>query len=140
MQTIRRLRRSPAFTIAAILTLAIAIGATASVFSVVDGVLLKAFPYRDPDRVRVLWESNPQGQKQALVATANYFDWQAQSKTFSSIAVACCGTALRLTVRGDQNADRVIGLAVTPNYFNVMGLSPILGRTLAPDTSGPARS
>ena len=135
----RRLRRSPAFTIAATLTLAIAIGATASVFSVVDGVLLKAFPYRDPDRVRVLWESNPQQHApQALVATANFFDWQDRSHAFSAIAVACCGTALRMTVNGDQNADRVTGLAVTPNYFTVMGITPILGRTLAPDTSGPA--
>src|SRR5579862_8433479 len=55
---LRRLRGSPAFTIAATLTLAVAIGATASVFSVVDGVLLKAFPYRNPDRVRVLSETN----------------------------------------------------------------------------------
>jgi len=121
------------------LTLAIAIGATASVFSVVDGVLLKAFPYRDPDRVRVLFESNPQQHTpQTPVATANFFDWQARSKTFSSIAVACCNTLLRLTVNGDQNADRIVGLAVTPNYFSVLGLTPILGRTLAPDTSGPA--
>jgi predicted permease len=136
---LRRLRGSPAFTTAATLTLAVAIGATASVFSVVDGVLLKAFPYRDPDRVRVIWESNPQRHTpQALVATANYFDWQARSHAFSSIAVACCGTALRFTVAGDQNADRVVGVAVTPNYFSVLGITPMLGRTLAADTSGPA--
>ncbi len=136
---LRRLRGSPAFTIAATLTLAVAIGATASVFSVVDGVLLKAFPYRDPDRVRVLWESNAtEHTPRAGVATANFFDWQARSHAFSSIAVACCGTALRLTVAGDQEADRVVGLAVTPNYFTTLGIAPILGRTLAPDTSGPA--
>ena len=56
---LRRLRGSPMFTIAATLTLAIAIGATASVFGVVDGVLLKAFPFRDPGRVLTLWETNP---------------------------------------------------------------------------------
>lgn len=136
---LRRLRGSPAFTIAATLTLAIAIGATASVFSVVDGALLKAFPYHEPDRVRVLWESNERRHMpRASVATANYFDWHARSHAFSSIAVACCGTALRLTVAGEQNAEEIIGLAVTPNYFSVIGVKPILGRTLAPDTSGPA--
>jgi putative ABC transport system permease protein len=135
---LRRLRSSPAFTIAATLTLAIAIGATTSVFSVVDGVLLRAFPYRDPERVRVLWESNPERHMpRSLVATANYFDWRAESQGFSSIAVACCGTALRLTVAGDEGAERVTGLAVTPNYFDVLGVTPILGRTLAADTSGP---
>ena len=67
---VRRLRRSPGFTIAATLTLAIAIGATASVFGVVDGVLLKAFPYHDPERVMTLWESNPdQHLPLATVAT-----------------------------------------------------------------------
>jgi putative ABC transport system permease protein len=133
---LRRLRNNPLFTIAATLTLAIAIGATASVFGLVDGVLLKAFPYREPDRVVTLWESNPQGQQpKAAVATANYFDWAKQNETFTTLAAACCGSFLRFTVMGPEEAERVIGLAVTPSYFAALGLTPVLGRGMSADTS-----
>ncbi len=133
---VRRLRSNPLFTIAATLTLAIAIGATASVFGLVDGVLLKAFPFRDPGRVVTLWESNPQAQQpKVAVATANYFDWQQQNKTFSAMGAACCGAFLRFTVLGAEEAERVIGLAVTPSYFPAVGITPMLGRAMTPDTS-----
>ncbi len=133
---VRRLRNNPLFTIAATLTLAIAIGATASVFGLLDGVLLKAFPYREPDRVVTLWESNPQAhQPKAAVATGNYFDWQQQNTTFSAVGAACCGAFLRFTVFGTEEAERVVGLAVTPSYFQALGITPILGRTMTPDTS-----
>src|SRR6185312_7649874 len=103
---IRRLRRSPMFTVAAMLTLAVAIGATASVFGVVDGVLLKGFPYHSPDRVLTLWESNAEAHRpKAGVATANFFDWQTQNRTFSTIAAACCGSFLRFTVKGTEDAE-----------------------------------
>ena len=84
---LRRLSRSPMFTIAATLTMAIAIGATASVFGLVDGVLLKAFPYREPDRVFAIWESSPQRQfPQFAVAPANYLDWRSQNHSFTTLA------------------------------------------------------
>ena len=134
---IRRLRGSPMFTIAATLTLAIAIGATASVFGVVDGVLLKAFPFRDPGCVLTLWETNPAvHQPRATVAPANYFEWEAQNHSFSAITATCCD-GLWMTVTRPQDAERVNGLAVTANYFQVLGITPIVGRPLALDTSGP---
>jgi predicted permease len=136
---LRRLRKTPLFTLSATLTLAIAIGATASVFGVVDAVLLKAFPYRDPDRVVRIWESNPAAHRpKSTVATENFFDWQTQNRTFTTIAAACCGTAARFIVSGAENAERVTGLAVTPNYFAALGVSPLLGRTMTADTSAPA--
>lgn len=132
----RRLRSNPLFTVAATLTMAVAIGATASVFGVVDGVLLKAFPYHEPDRVVTLWESNPEAhQPKAGVATANYFDWQTQNSTFTSLAAACCGAFLHFTITGSEDAERVTGLAVTPSYFTTLGITPILGRPMTPDTS-----
>ena len=77
---LRRLRNSPAFTIAATLTLAVAIGATASVFSIVDAVLLKSFPFRDADRVLLISESNPaQHVPVGAAAAANYLDWRDQN-------------------------------------------------------------
>ncbi len=131
----RRLSHSPTFAMAATLTLAITISATASVFALVDAVLLKAFPYRDPSRVLSIWESNPQFP-QFAVAPANYLDWQAQSTaSFTSLA------ALKyqfLTATGSGEAERLSAAAATPNYASTLGITPALGRFLAPSSAGPA--
>ena len=133
---LRRLRGSLMFTIAATLTLAIAIGATASVFGLVDGVLLRAFPYRDPQRVLLLWATNPGLHIPRLaISAANYVDWEAQSKAFATLAPA---TFRSVTVTGTQEAERVAAAAVTPTFFPVLGIRPVLGRTLAQDSAGPS--
>jgi putative ABC transport system permease protein len=132
---LRRLRGSPMFTTGATLTLAIAIGATASVFSLVDGVLLKAFPYRSPDRVLTIWESNPARQRpQATVATQTFFDFQQQNRSFSALAASCCGP-VQMTVTWPHEAEQVPAIVVTGDYFKVLGITPILGRPLSPDTT-----
>ena len=113
---VRRLWGSPIFTLAATLTLAIAIGATASVFGVVDGVLLKAFPYRDPAHVLTVWESNPSMQMlQAGVAAADYHDFVAQSRAFETLAAA---SYQQFTVTGKQDPERRGRCkTVTGSYF-----------------------
>ncbi len=132
----RRLRGSPGFTIAATLTLAIAIGATASVFSVVDGVLLKAFPFRDPDRAALILESNASLHlPQYGVTPADFLDWREQSRGFAMLAAAQFSA---VTITGTQEPERVVAAAVTPSYFPVLGLTPLLGRSLASDSGGPA--
>ena len=126
------------FTVAATLTLAIAVGGTASIFGVVSGVLLKAFPYREPDRVLTLWESNPEvKQPQAKVAPANYFDWRTQNTSFTALAASIGEGAMQFTVTGAHEAERVMGVCVTPSYFSVLGITPVLGRTLSPDDGTP---
>jgi predicted permease len=133
---IRRLRGSPGFTIAATLTMAIAIGATASVFSVVDGVLLKAFPYRRPDRVLAIFERNPTMHlPKFTVSPADYLDYRAQNSAFSALAAVDYAA---YTVTGQHEPERVFGLEVTPNYFAALGITPVLGRVLAEDSAGPA--
>jgi putative ABC transport system permease protein len=137
-RAVRRLRQSLLFTTAAMLTLTIAIGATASVFGLVDGVLLKAFPYRDPDRVLTIGETMAQGQRLGfppVTSPANYLDWRTQVRTFSSL------TATRphqFAATGTQEPERLSGLLVTPSYFAVLGITPVLGRPLAVDSAGPA--
>jgi putative ABC transport system permease protein len=133
---LRRLLSSPAFTIAATFTMAIAIGATASVFGLVDGVLLKAFPYRDPDRVLTIWERNPAMQlPKVFLMVADYLDLRAQSHDFADLAASTGDD--EGTVTGQGAPERVSALSVTPNYFSVLGLTPVLGRGLASDSSGP---
>ena len=133
---LRRLRNTPGFTIAATLTLAIAIGATASVFSVVDGVLLKSTGIRDPRHLLVISQTNPKRHiTQWGTSPANYLDWQAQSTTFSGLAAA---SVWGVTVTGTQEPERLRDLGVTANWFSVLGLAPALGRTFASDSGGPA--
>src|SRR5215469_15486895 len=118
---LRRLSRSPMFAIAATLTMAIAIGATASVFGLVDGVLLKAFPYREPDRVLTVWEDSPQRLLLHMpVSPATYLDWRAQSHSFSALAAIENRT---FTVTGKNQPERVIGVRVTPSYFTALGIA-----------------
>ena len=136
---VRRLRESPMFAIAAILTMTIAIGATASVFGLVDGVLLRSFPYRELDRVLTVGKDRPQslhlGVGDAVVSAPNYLDWRTQNRAFASLAAAKGKT---FTVTGTHEAELVEGLVVTPTYFPVLGITPVLGRPFDPDSAGPA--
>src|SRR4051812_33470200 len=81
----RMLRKNPGFTLIAIITLALGIGANTAIFSVVNAVLIRAFPYRDADRLVVLWEKN-QRNEQNVISPANFFDWQEQNSVFEDMA------------------------------------------------------
>ena len=81
----RVLRKSPGFTFFAVLTIALALGANAAIFSLVDGVLLKSTGYPEPERIVQLWEKQPRGGPNSI-APANYIDWARQSKSFESMA------------------------------------------------------
>lgn len=142
-QAFRRLCRTPVFTVGALLTLAITIGATAAVFSVVNGVLLKRFPFRDVDRVLVVYEANPGlGFPGFAVSPANYLDWRSQNTTFSMLALTSATLEItnerQFTVSTAAEPERLRGLTVTPNYFPTLGITPALGRPLAADSAGPA--
>lgn len=130
---VRRLRSSPGFTGAAVLTLAIGIAATASIFAVVDGVLIKPLPYRDADHVLAIWEVTPHGAD-LPVSPPNFLDWRGQATSFAALAAM---NDVQYTVTGTSEAERVNGLAVTPSYFRAVGLAPVVGRSLAIDSSGP---
>jgi predicted permease len=133
---LRRLRGSPGFTIAATLTLAIAIGATASVFGLVNGILLKPFPYRDMDRILSVLSSNQVlNMSRFAVSPADFIDWRAQNTAFSDLAAIEGGDA---TVTGTGEPERLSGRVVTPSYFPVLGVTLALGRGLTPDSAGPA--
>jgi putative ABC transport system permease protein len=132
----RSLRRTPGFTIAATATLALTIGATASVFGVVDAVLLKSFPFREADRALMIMEGNARLDLPWFAVPARTFlDWQAQARSFSELAATRGGFA---TVTGSQEAERVVALSVTPSYFATLGITPVLGRALTTDSGGPA--
>ena len=133
---VRRLRGSPTFTVAAVFTLAVAISGTASVFGVVDGVLLKPFPIPDADRVLSVWKTNKAlGLTQFPVWPEEYREWQTQNRSFTALAA---WRVVEFTVTGTPEAERVAASAVTSNYFSVLGITPELGRGISSDSSGPA--
>jgi putative ABC transport system permease protein len=125
----RILARSPGFTVFAVLTIALALGANAAIFSLVDGVLLKAATYPEAERIVQLWEKPP-GAMRNGIAAANYLDWAAQSRSFEAMA-AQTGTTVSYTGGGEPRSLRA-GL-VGARYFDVFGVKAALGRTFAAD-------
>lgn len=128
----RRLRNTPAFSAAVLLVLAILIGATASVFALVDGVVFKPFDVSQPSRLLVVWESSAaRHMPQFAVAPANYLEWQSQNTTFTDLAALAYQQFTLRTSSGSP--ERVIGAMATPNYFRVLGAQPLIGRLPSPD-------
>jgi putative ABC transport system permease protein len=134
--SLRMLLKRPGFTLVAVITLALGIGANTAIFSVVNAVLLNPMPYRAPDRLMQFWETNPlKNWTQATVAPANLFDWQKQSQSFEEIA-AYMGSDKKgpglagLQLTGSGEPERVQALYVTGNIFSVLGADAMLGRTL----------
>src|SRR6516225_617491 len=125
----RMLRGNPGFTIVAVLTLALGIGANSAIFSVVNSVLLRPLPYNDSGRLVEIWETNPiKGWTDAPVASANLLDWQAQNDVFEGIG-AYIGSLQNFFIMSGDSAERLQGLIVTPNLFSVLGAEPLMGRS-----------
>ena len=128
---VRALRRSPALAGAAILTLALGVGANTAIFSAVNAVVLRPLPFPDPERLVLLWEENPErGWYQNVVAPANYLDWREQVPAFEGVA-GYTDVLGELTLAGDDAPPRIAEVAfVTGDFFEVLGVAARLGRTL----------
>ena len=127
--SIRMLLRNRSFAATAILAFALGIGATSAVFSVIYGVLLKPLPYRDPDRlVRVFQTNAVERFRDFPLSPADFLDYRRQSRDFADIA-----TSVRQDQQyGGDQAERLICLRVSHEYFRVFGVEPMLGRTFTP--------
>jgi predicted permease len=121
---LRLMLARPGFTAVAIIALALGIGANTSVFSVVNGVLLRPLTYQEPDRLVKIWEKWNEFN-QGSVAYPNFKDWEAQNQTFEQIAAYQHET---FTITGSAFAERVPGRAVSAAFFRALGVSPALGR------------
>lgn len=127
----RVLKKSPGFTAAALLTLALSIGANTAIFSVVYAVLLQPLPFRNPDRLAMVWEdSSFLGFPQDTPAPANFLDWKKRNHVFADMA-AMKGNLMNLT--GDGPAEEVEVKEATANLFPLLGLRPVAGRTFVPE-------
>jgi predicted permease len=124
----RTLRRAPGFTLVAIITLALGIGANTAVFSVVNGVLFNPLPFPQPDQLVALHESKPNFEY-GSISYANFLDWQKDNRTFTSMAIFR-GYSFSLTGAGD--AQQVNGEFISSDFFRLLGEKPLLGRTFLP--------
>jgi predicted permease len=128
---VRSLRSSPGFTLVALITLALGIGANTAIFSVVNGVLLAPLPYREPERLVTVNHYYPSlNNLRAPVSVPGFRDYSARTDIFASAAVEN-GMAMNLTGGGEP--ERLNVEKVTGQYFSLLGVAPALGRTLQPD-------
>lgn len=131
------LRRSPAFTLAAVLTLTLGIGANTAIFSVVESVLLRPLPYKDPSRLVQLWNTYPPMIPQGPDSAGDFRDFRQRSRTFSAMA-AYIDTARGLNLTGDGEPEHLEMRFATSGLFPLLGVKPIAGRafTTAEDAPG----
>jgi putative ABC transport system permease protein len=127
--SVRAFGRAPLFSAIVILTLALGIGSSTTIFSLLDGILLRALPFPESNRLVVLWELPPQTRKPNVVWMNNFVAWKERSHSFSSMA-AFMGLPINLIA--DRGSEQVPGLAVTADFFTTLGTAPILGRTFRP--------
>ena len=135
---LRMLRKSPAFTTVAVLTLALGIGANTAIFSVVDASLLKPLRFGNPSSLVMLWQDDStDGIVHFPVSPPDFFDWQQQNRCFSGMA-AFAEYPMNLT--GTGQPEQVDLERVSPNFFSVLGVSPMLGRGFSSDEDQSGKS
>ena len=132
------LLKHKAFTVVAVLTLALGIGANTAIFSVVHAVLLRALPYAQPEQLVWIWETSPKDDiKDEPASVPNFTDWRSQSQSFKEMA-AFATAAPVLTEAGEP--ERIPGTSVTANFFATIGVEPMLGRGFVAEENKPGNN
>jgi putative ABC transport system permease protein len=135
---LRSLGRTPGFTVAIVLTLALGIGASTAIFSIVRGVLLRPLPYVDPEHLVRIWEVSPRGNDHNVVSVGNYTSWREQAKSFAVMGAHMAPSSVSFV--GDGEPARITVTDVTPSVFQVLGARAAVGRLLVPeDQTGDGR-
>jgi putative ABC transport system permease protein len=128
---VRMLVKGRGVTVAAVLTLALAMGAVTAIFSVVDAVVIRPLPYEEPEKVVMVWETyDPSGFDEMFVSAPDFIDWREQNRVFEHIA-ALQSDSLNLTRSGEP--ERVSTWSVSPSFFQILGVDPSLGRHFMPE-------
>jgi predicted permease len=125
----RSFARTPLFSAIVIITLALGIGSSTTIFSLLDGILLRALPFPESNRLMMLWELPPKTQKSNVVNLGNFVAWKERNHSFESMAAFL---GLPMNLLSDQGSQQVPGLAVTADFFSTLGTAPLLGRTFRP--------
>jgi len=132
----RSFRKRPSFFLVAAATLAIGIGATTTIFSVIDGVLFSPLPYADADRIVRVGLGSPESDRVYSLSYLDFKDLQRDNTTFDALAAT---RTLRVTIQGDAGPEVMIGTMASPEFFPAMGVQPILGRAYTRDEDDAER-
>src|SRR4030095_13652629 len=132
----RMLLKSPAFTILAVAALALGIGANTAIFSVVNTVLIQRLPYRDPDRLAIVWEHNlPRDRKNNVVSPGNYLHWREMNSVFAEMSIV--SMTFRTAYTGDGQPEELNQQIVNAKLFLMIGVKAAVGRVFTPDEDRP---
>ena len=128
---LRTLRKSPAFTMTAAATLALAIGANTAMFSVLNAVLLRPLPYQSPEQLAMLWTEDPtQNLREGRSALWDVEQWRSQSQSFADMGTF---DPVSRTLTGAEGAEQILGASISPNLLSVLGVNPVQGRNFSPE-------
>jgi putative ABC transport system permease protein len=133
---VRMLLKRPGFTVIVVLTLALGIGANTTIFSAIDAVLLNPLPYKNPDRLVVVWETNKQSGDRNEVAIGNFRDWRSRNQVFDQLASLFYTD---MNISGVGEPQRIKSCVVSTNFFQTLGVQPMLGRSFLPEEENPGR-
>ncbi|PYS51528.1 MAG: hypothetical protein DMG13_18400, partial [Acidobacteria bacterium] len=135
---VRTLAKKRGFTIVVVLMLAAGIATNTAIFSIVNGVLLRALPYQHDDRIVTVWQTAPQrGVEREETSPADFFDWQEQSQSFEEFGMAEPWGHL---LTGEAEPEALRSWVVSPGFFEALGARPFLGRTFLPEEYQPGGS
>jgi len=132
----RMLAKHKAFTAIAVITLALGIGANTAIFSAVNELLLRPLPFRNADRIVMLWEVSPEGRHQNTTSRANFRAWRDQSTSYQYIAAF---TDQRFNLTDNGEPEEIPVQFATADIFKVLGVDPLIGRTFLPDDDEPTK-
>src|SRR5436853_1196161 len=132
---LRMLAKNPGFTMAVVIVLALTIGVNTTIFSVISAVLIRPLPYKDPAHLVMVWETDlKRGLTRGIVSPANFLDWKEQSQSFDDLSP---WRFWYFNLTGTDEPERVQGLLVASNFFDLLGVKPQLGRAFAPEDEHP---
>jgi predicted permease len=134
---IRSLTRRPWFTLTAIVTIAVGIGTNVTIFSVVNSVLFRPLPYRDPEGLVWISSFHPDRGRYAKSSGFDFNNWKTRSDLFSEVGAYW---DRGFTITGTDQPEALVGWELTPNLFSMLGVTPVLGRTLVPEDALPGRT
>jgi predicted permease len=134
----RMLRKNAGFAALAVLTLAVGIGANTAIFGLANAAFFRPLPYPDAERLAFLWQNNQRtGETEGLVSYPNFADWRSQSHRFADMAFFMSGKSILSTVGDPEFTPSAL---VSVNFFSVLGVSPAMGRSFAPDEQIPGHA
>jgi predicted permease len=139
-QTLRFLAREPFLAVAMLVTLALGIGMTTAIFSVVDAVIIRPLPFKHPDQLVVVWQQDRMDRSWFTVSPANFLDWQRQTEVFDALAAVQQFRDVEFNLTTDATPQTVKGVHFSSELFRVLGVMPIIGRPFTSEDADAGRN